>query len=407
MPETLYVRLNDVAPESGLPEAAWCLGGEGVHIHDGHLAQIAANGAHPVVLIPGACVSMHGASLPTQNRQRMLRAAPYALEDQLVDDVEDLHFALGDSGGDQPTPVAVIARARMDHWLARLREHGLEPQLVAPDYLAVPWQEGAWSLWVEGNTVLLRSARQRGSVLDVATLDVMLPLLLNESDTRPARLVVYGRLPDDGQGMQSLCLESGLEFQQHSGDESLLQKAASAGEGALVNLLQGDYGRREQWGRQWRPWLPVAAMLAIWLAVHLAGLVVDHFRLSGQSQALAHKIDQIYLATFPDARKVVDARVQMEQRLNELRRGGGGGGQFIQLLESLALLSDNQIPYDLQRLRYQERELNVDLTLNDLQTLDRIKQLLAQRSGVSMQVVSASARGDKVEARLLIRGAGP
>lgn len=402
MPETLYVRLNDVAPGSGQPEAAWRLDGGAPQIQTGSLEQAAPLGARPLVLlVPGSHVTTHGAVLPAQNRQRMLRAAPYVLEDQLIDDVEDLHFALGDSAGSQTTPVAVVARRHMDHWLARLKEHGLVPQTVSPDYLAVPWQEGAWTLWAEDDVVLLRTGRQQGGVLDAGTLDVMFPRLLQEAPARPARLIARGRLPDDGQGVQALCDELGIELQRQPDQESLLQLAAAA----PFDLLQGDYGRHETLGRRWRPWLPAAAVLAAWLVVHLAGLAVDYFRYSSQSQALAQQIDQIYLTTFPDARKVVDARVQMEQRLNELRRGGGGG-QFIQLTESMALLAENQIGFVLQRLRYEGRELNVDLTLDDLQALDRIKQLLAQHGNLSVQVVSASARGDKVEARLLIRGAG-
>ena len=61
-----------------------------------------------VVLVPGEEVALHEARVPGHNRQRVLRVVPYALEEELASDVEDLHFALGRSLGGERYPVAVV-----------------------------------------------------------------------------------------------------------------------------------------------------------------------------------------------------------------------------------------------------------------------------------------------------------
>ena len=52
---------------------------------------------------------------------------PYALEEQLADDIDDLHFAIGKRpSGLRRTPVAVITRSLMDQWLTGVKSNGLE-----------------------------------------------------------------------------------------------------------------------------------------------------------------------------------------------------------------------------------------------------------------------------------------
>ena len=74
-----------------------------------------AGAAEIVVLVPGEDVLLTEARLSARNRAQLLQALPYAVEEQLLDPVEDLHFA-ATAGGD-PLGVAVVARDTAA-WLA-------------------------------------------------------------------------------------------------------------------------------------------------------------------------------------------------------------------------------------------------------------------------------------------------
>src|SRR5579871_154926 len=82
------------------------------------------------VLVPGTDVLVAEPELPTKAGTKLQQLVPYALEEQLADDIDDLHFAIGKRPPDSTrTPVAVVTRALMDQWLEALKSNGLEPEV--------------------------------------------------------------------------------------------------------------------------------------------------------------------------------------------------------------------------------------------------------------------------------------
>src|SRR5450755_5016196 len=91
-------------------------------------AVAAAAGRHVCVLVPGTDVLLMEPELPAKAGTKLAQIVPYALEEQLAADIDDLHFAIGRGGGadlsgrrvsdSARTPVAVVARALMDEWLS-------------------------------------------------------------------------------------------------------------------------------------------------------------------------------------------------------------------------------------------------------------------------------------------------
>ena len=54
-----------------------------------------SSGLRITVLVPGTECLLSRVQIPGRNRQKLLRAVPFALEEQLSDEVENLHFAIG------------------------------------------------------------------------------------------------------------------------------------------------------------------------------------------------------------------------------------------------------------------------------------------------------------------------
>ena len=101
----------------------------GLAARHGTLGEAAADaqGRRIVVVVPGQDVLLTAAVVPSRNRQRIVEALPYILEDQLASDVDELHFAVGARVRDGTVPAAVVAHERMAHWLAQLRSVGIDP----------------------------------------------------------------------------------------------------------------------------------------------------------------------------------------------------------------------------------------------------------------------------------------
>src|SRR5512137_658002 len=106
-------------------------------------AAAAAAGRRLCVLVPGSDVLLAEPELPAKSGIRLQQLVPYALEEQLADNIDELHFALGRRAADSNrTPVAVVAHELMNAWLAELRAAGLEPDCLYADSELLPANPG-------------------------------------------------------------------------------------------------------------------------------------------------------------------------------------------------------------------------------------------------------------------------
>ena len=411
MAKKLLIRFAPLTPGADPALVDWMQIGDDSKpntIRRGSLDEVGAlaSGSRVIVLVPGIDVLLLNAQVPTQNRQRLLKAMPFLLEEQLASDIEDLHFAPGERRGDGTVPCAVVARTRMNEWLARLREFHIQPDVLAVDFLALTYEPGVWTLYKDSNGVSLRSGFQSGLFVELDNLVPMLEVAFEQVGTqRPARLRILDADPHTA--MPDLTALN-IEFTHEPYDaQAFLQLAQDIERVNTINLLQGDYSRREQMGKIWRPWVPVAALAAAFVVLHLTLSAIDYLRYKKQVLELQTEVEKVYLGAFPNEKRVPNAKVQMEQHLKELRGGGKGGGVgFLGLLGSTASILKNTPGLELRSIRYKEGKLDIDMTVRDLQILDKLKQTLTQQAAVEVEIVSANARGDIVESRLQLRGHG-
>src|SRR5262245_54425884 len=75
-----------------------------------------------IVWTPAAETLLLRARLPTRSASKIAQALPFALEDQLIDAPEKLHFAFTQEA-DGSLAVAVTRRERMEGWLEIGRAH--------------------------------------------------------------------------------------------------------------------------------------------------------------------------------------------------------------------------------------------------------------------------------------------
>jgi general secretion pathway protein L len=374
-------------------------------VASGTLSEAAAACADggPVVLAPTEEMLLTAVNVPARNRQRLLQAIPYALEDRIAQDVEQMHFAPGLRRTDGSVPVVVLERDVLDRWLEEFRKEGIEPARLIPDVLALPFQPGEWTLAVDGEMALLRTAPQSGLAIEVDNLAAVVSAALDEAgDARPERLHVYA--PQASIADFDALATLGLELIPHPHDAAVLaMMAPQAVTGEAIDLLQADYARRERLRGDWRRWRAVAILFAVLVTVNLGMLILDQIRLSRQSAQLQSEIESIYRQAFPETQRVVDPRAQMERGLASLRRGGAESGGFLDLMRDVAETISGTNSAVIQRIAYQDRRLDISLHVSDLQQLDTMVRRLGEQGGVIAEIQSANAVGGRVEARLQVR----
>ena len=141
-------------------------------IHNGSLADAAAeaSGLRVVVLMSGTECLLTSVHVPGRKRKKLLQAVPYALEEQLSDDPEKLHFAVGSQLEDGNWQVAVTNKHYMETLMATLGSAGLDVQHVLPEQLAVPLSESGCSVLMIMIWLWCVTQRIQGMRLTVITL---------------------------------------------------------------------------------------------------------------------------------------------------------------------------------------------------------------------------------------------
>ena len=99
-----------------------------------------------IVIAPSSDVLLTKVTIPSKNRQRLLQAIPYALENDLSEEIEQLHFAIDYHTDQSTTAVAVISRERLDSWLERFHALELQPLAIFPELLCLPLTNGHWTV---------------------------------------------------------------------------------------------------------------------------------------------------------------------------------------------------------------------------------------------------------------------
>jgi len=397
--ENLFIRFG------ATQQVTWLSETEPKQVREGSLAEAAAaaSGKQVTVVVPGTDVILTKVAVPTRNRSRMAAAVPYLLEEQLATDVDESHFALGERDADGLVAVAVVSQSCMDRWLARLAEVGVQADRLIPETLLLPYTPDAWTLLVERDCVNLRNAPQGGMALDSANVAFILRRTVAELEVKPAQLHAW--MASDAADSVLFPEDLGVEVRIEPLELSpLAVLARQAQEDSVIDLLQGTYSRREQLGKLWRPWRPAAALLAVWVVLQFGVKIFQHHELQAQDDSLREEISRIYLQAFPEAKRVVDARLQMQQHLTELRGGTGNVGGFLKILAEVSTPTADLGGVEIDRLSYKDGELNIALMISDLQRLEQLKDRLSSDTRMSVEIQSATARNNRVEARLQIKG---
>lgn len=383
-------------------------------ITTGPLSEVAGMtvGARVAVLIPSTDVLLTSTMLPTQNRQKMLKALPYALEDQLMGDLEELHFALGVRDADGVVHTAVIEKEVMDKWQAALHKEGLVADYLIPDVFAMPVGEGQWQVLQDDEQVLVRVDANKAFSVDAYNAGLTMELLLKEQKERAPQTIaawnINGQLRDEYQ------IEAGeaalaITVERQQSEKGLLGIVAEHGfdPKQAINLLQGVYSRREQMGKYFKPWRTTAILLGVWFVILWGMLLAENISLQAKSDKQRDEMVTLYKQAFPGSKNIPKPKAQMEAKLKELRGGGGSNGSsFVNMMGKVGPVFNRTSDLQLANIRYKTGQLDIELSVPSLQVLDQLKQQLAAIEGLDVEIHSAASKDNLVQGRLQIKGRG-
>jgi len=370
-----------------------------------------------IVLVPASEVSTLTVDLPAKGA-RLRAALPFALEEQVADEIENLHFAPGKRFASGRLPVAVVTHGKMAEWLGRLDDAGIVPAQIIPENHGVALVPNTLSLLVAEGQVMFNDGLELEFVMqDVRPSDALAAAgALSDDDNSedPGKssrhLLVYCE-PSDEQLFEHdwTALRSELDSVDINllPDGVLPRLAVTAASGTGVNLLQGRYGEKTDVGALFRPWR-YAAMLLLGLAfLGIAAKGVDFVRLKSEETELREQFTAEYRKIRPDdTREVLDPL----GTVTSIRRSFGGTPStpavFLPSLQQLATALQESREAQIQAISYRAGVVTVRLNAPDVATLDKIQKSVSQSSRFTASIQSTDRIADQVNSRIEIREAG-
>ena len=285
--------------------------------------------AEQVAVVPIELLSWHKVELPKGISSSSARLRPVLeglLEDRLLDDIMQLHLALGPAAGPGEGPVWVAAcdKSWLHGHLQALETAQRRVSRVVPEFAPDANVLRIHVISDAGLAQLVMTGGHAAGVLRLPLTSAATALIpLTESDEE-IRILAEPEVIELAEKLLERRVELTtrpqrlLEAAQSPWDLAQFELASSGRTRAVKrltkfaqDLLHAPAGRPARWG---------FALLAL---VHLAGLNIWSWQVQSNLQARRTAIATTLTQTFPQIKLVVDAPLQMERELAALRQTSG------------------------------------------------------------------------------------
>lgn len=345
------------------------------------------------VVLLGSDLLIKTVDIPGTNNKQRLKAAPFAMEEHVATDIEDMHFAYKTSKESQGIQVTAIEHEKFKEYLAAIAELGIVAnRVIAAASLVDTPPECISVMQVDDNWLINDGSTQW--VTDEKTAQIQLTLAQQEDQA----LLFWST-----EEAPAWLLGTGFDVQSESlvdPWQSLVMRLTSK----TSNLLTGPYAQKTdllQMSDSWRKTIMFAGVL---LVVHMVYMLVELTYLTQARDGLKEEVTALYQEVAPGAR-VVDARRQMQQLVSQRAGASLSDSSFPLMVQSLTQALSSYKGIQPTNLNYsaQNAELRVDLLAGNLSDFDSLKQRLEQ-TGYTVNMGGASAQGEQYSGRMIMRG---
>lgn len=344
-----------------------------------------------ILITPSEDVLLLQATLPKLNRHKLRQALPYSLEDQLLTDVTDLHFAFEKQKADHTLDVAIISKTKIDSWLEKLSNADISLSRLIPATLLPPLNENSWHVVAYDNTIIARTGTYSGFGCDIQNLDNMIELRLSEESHQPDHIYLSN--------YSNNVFSSNFIAKKHERN-TLIRDMASWLNMPTINLLQGSYLPKNKKSSNKKIWQIVGCAALVWIGLIFFSNIISFFILHHQASTTEDAINRIYKHHFPQASAVVEPKKRMADKLNKLSHQNQNNPSLLWLAYIGKSLSQSS-GVKIKQLDFRNNQLTLEVTATSFSNLDTFTHALTQHGVVAKQQ-NVSGEGTKVKGTIVI-----
>lgn len=341
-----------------------------------------------VIGLPSDDVRTAVLEVSADERKHLASSLPYMMEEQVADDVDDLHFVSAPVS-EENYLVAFTRKAQMTAWIEAL-PGSEELKRFSPEALCLPIQGGECCIVINGDEAILRWSVSQGARVDLSLLSIIIDSLADI----PSSLVIYGT--DREAVMAHLSEEQAARVDWRQGGWGALLMLSQTS--SPINLRQGVFAPHLPLGKWWNIWKTVAIAAGLAMTLQFVADLSQYQALKSRNLELRSAIQDSYRKANPRG-AVVDVEKQLNRQLSEFAGGDGVAAFTPRLVDvvTATLAHDGRVT----SVNYSAGQLRLNLTADNFAAVERIRQQLEQ-SGLKATLETSNARGDEVRARLRV-----
>lgn len=336
-----------------------------------------------IVLLSAADMLLTQVTIPAGSSRQFNAMLPYLIEDEVAQDIDELHISLLGKSGDQAF-IAALDRAWLQTMLEQLRAVGIEPKRVVPDVLALPVNNEGISALQLDQQWLLRKGEFSGLAVDGEWLTWLSQADWVKQQGEYLPLLAYSALP-------SLPLTAQQDWQSTSCDEQwtlLAQQVASN----KINLLTGAFKPKSSWNKYWLPWRKAVLAILFLSLVFVTSYGVEVYQATQTAQSYRQESERIFRTIFPDKQRIPTVSYLRRQMTDELAALSGTqqGEDVLDWLNRLPATIGSVSDMQVQSIRFDgnRAELRVDVTASDFQSFEQARVKLTDYFSVEQGQLS-------------------
>lgn len=352
------------------------------------------------VLVPSEDVLLTSAKIPKMNRSKLMQALPFALEEQLISEVEQLHFATGDFQ-DGSLPVAIVAHEKIQQWLSVLQSWQIKADVLYPDVFALPVEENIWHIVIK-DIAIVRTGSFSGFACDKKNLNEMLALVLTEKGM-PTEIKIQNYSNENFSENCFLDAEIKEIITEELKENTNLHYdlAKNLGQIPFINLLQNTYHpKKSKFPHRSKLWKSALTLSIIWGLLLFSYPITSYFILKQRVDLLQNEISQIYKRNFPQATSLVAPKQRMESKLQKLS-AEGSENHLLLLLGKIGKAMSEIPNIKINRFDFQNNQLNLDVTAAASEDFSAFTEFLQSQS-LRVKQQNANLIGTRINATLSI-----
>jgi general secretion pathway protein L len=343
------------------------------------------------LIINGTHCQVLATQMPVKQARQIIKALPFALEEQLANEIDNNHIHYIGREGVQAYALVI------EHTTISKINGQYNPDSIQYFPLLLPQIEQGICVCILNGVASIRISKFE--VLSVSP--EILSHVLENLKTENHSIVEFYDL-DEAHSLLPLEIENlGFEVQQPSAD-NLFKAIGNASANYQWNLLSGDYTKKKivTSSKQSKLKAPIA-IAAVLIATVFFAQLIQMKQYQQMTTLVSDASKSFYSALFPGER-VRSIRRQFKDKLDEAGAGPVSSSGFVSLLASVTNdINPKNVEWDAVRFTRSKNEIEINLIVENIAQLDTIKQKLSA-NGLVVDIASATNTGKRIKGVLKV-----